>query len=151
MTRAEILERIEEFGIIPAVLVSSEAAALFASEAVLHSGIRIVEITMTIECALDVISRLSHAIGAGTVLDPNMAPRCLDAGAWMSLARSRSASRSRVLYATKVVAFKGVLQLGSRRYLVFFEGVGSGGSFLIAMPPKPALKTICWVAGLPAE
>ena len=89
MTRAEILERIEEFGIIPAVLVSSEPAALFASEAVLHSGIRIVEITMTIPCALDVISRLSHAIGAGTVLDPTSAPRCLDAGAWMSLARSR--------------------------------------------------------------
>jgi 2-dehydro-3-deoxyphosphogluconate aldolase/(4S)-4-hydroxy-2-oxoglutarate aldolase len=86
MKREEILERIEEFGIIPAVRVSSEADALFASEAVLHSGIRVVEITMTIPCALDVISRLARdhpnvAVGAGTVLDPDMAPSCLDAGA----------------------------------------------------------------------
>jgi 2-dehydro-3-deoxyphosphogluconate aldolase/(4S)-4-hydroxy-2-oxoglutarate aldolase len=60
--------------------------ALFAAEAVSSSGIPIVEVTMTIPGAIEVIAELARnnpelVVGAGTVLDLDNARRCLDAGA----------------------------------------------------------------------
>lgn len=86
MTRDEIRARIEEVGIIPSVRLSSAEDALFAAEAVASGGIPIVEVTMTMPGALRVISELTRQapdmiVGAGTILDQEMADRCLDAGA----------------------------------------------------------------------
>jgi 2-dehydro-3-deoxyphosphogluconate aldolase/(4S)-4-hydroxy-2-oxoglutarate aldolase len=86
MKREEVRARIEEIGIIPAVRVSSEEDARFAAEAVARGGIPIVEITMTVPGAIDLISDLvRHApemiVGAGSVLDKKMAQLCLNAGA----------------------------------------------------------------------
>jgi 2-dehydro-3-deoxyphosphogluconate aldolase / (4S)-4-hydroxy-2-oxoglutarate aldolase len=58
-----------------------------AADAVCEGGIPIVEITMTVPGAVDVIRELSKSagssvlIGAGTVLSAEAARRCLDAGA----------------------------------------------------------------------
>ena len=86
MNRGEIRARIEEIGIFPAVRVASADLALFAAESVFEAGIPIVEITMTVPGAVDVIARLARTypgliVGAGTVLDADTAQRCLDAGA----------------------------------------------------------------------
>jgi 2-dehydro-3-deoxyphosphogluconate aldolase/(4S)-4-hydroxy-2-oxoglutarate aldolase len=86
MTREEVCERIAEIGIIPAIRVSSAEDAHFAAGAVNHGGIPIVEITLTIPGAVDLISDLVRehgrmVVGAGTVLDLDTARRCLDAGA----------------------------------------------------------------------
>ena len=86
MTKQEMLAKIEEIGIIPAVRVASAADALFAAEAVFSSGIPVIEITMTTPGATDVISHLLRAsseviVGAGTVLDLDTARVCLEAGA----------------------------------------------------------------------
>ncbi len=86
MTKQEMLATIEEVGIIPAIRVPCAADALFASEAVFSSGIPVVEITMTTPRAVEVISQLMRAsshviVGAGTVLDLDMARACLDVGA----------------------------------------------------------------------
>jgi 2-dehydro-3-deoxyphosphogluconate aldolase / (4S)-4-hydroxy-2-oxoglutarate aldolase len=64
MTREEIRARIEEIGIIPAIRVSSADDALFAAEAVSESAIPIVEVTMTVPGAVEVIRQLtSHHPG----------------------------------------------------------------------------------------
>jgi hypothetical protein len=86
MTREEIRARIEEIGIIPAIRVSSAEDALFAAEAVSESAIPIVEVTMTVPGAVEVIRELtSHhpdvLVGAGTLFRVDTARRCLDAGA----------------------------------------------------------------------
>jgi 2-dehydro-3-deoxyphosphogluconate aldolase/(4S)-4-hydroxy-2-oxoglutarate aldolase len=86
MNREQVRARIEEIGIIPAVRVSSAAEALFASKAVFGGGIPVVEITMTVPDAVDVIGELTRMdqqliVGAGTVLDMDTARRSLDAGA----------------------------------------------------------------------
>ena len=86
MTREEVRARIEEVGIFPAVRVASAELALFAAESVNEAGIPIVEITMTVPGAVDVIAQLARnhpdlIVGAGTVLDAEVAQRCLDAGA----------------------------------------------------------------------
>jgi len=86
MTKEEIRARIIEIGIIPAIRVRSAEDAIFAAEAVSSAGIPIVEITMTVPGAVEVIRELVRQntgiiVGAGTVLYLDTARRCLDAGA----------------------------------------------------------------------
>jgi 2-dehydro-3-deoxyphosphogluconate aldolase/(4S)-4-hydroxy-2-oxoglutarate aldolase len=86
MKKEEVHARIEEIGVVPAVRVSSAEEARFAAEAVSRGGIPLVEITMTVPGAIEVISHLLKQIpemivGAGSVLDVETARRCLDAGA----------------------------------------------------------------------
>lgn len=86
MNKDTVRTRIKQIGIIPAIRLSSADDALFAAEAVVDSGIPILEVTMTVPNALDVISRLAlHnselVVGAGTISDVETAHRCLDAGA----------------------------------------------------------------------
>ena len=87
MDKKSVRERIMEIGIVPVVRASSQREALMAAEAVAGGGIPIVEITMTVPGAVDVIRVLAKMnsskllIGAGTVLDAEAARRCRDAGA----------------------------------------------------------------------
>jgi 2-dehydro-3-deoxyphosphogluconate aldolase/(4S)-4-hydroxy-2-oxoglutarate aldolase len=87
MNKQQVRERLIEIGVIPVVRASSSAQALMAAQAVREGGIPIVEITMTVPGALDVIRELRKAsdssvlIGAGTVLNKKMAQDCVDAGA----------------------------------------------------------------------
>jgi 2-dehydro-3-deoxyphosphogluconate aldolase/(4S)-4-hydroxy-2-oxoglutarate aldolase len=86
MEKTEVCERIQEIGIIPAIRVSSAEEAHFAADSVTGGGIPIVEITMTVPEAVDLISHLVRyhpktIVGAGTVLDIETARRCMDAGA----------------------------------------------------------------------
>jgi 2-dehydro-3-deoxyphosphogluconate aldolase / (4S)-4-hydroxy-2-oxoglutarate aldolase len=87
MNREEIKKRIIEIGVLPVVRVASSHEAKLAVEAVYEGGISVVEITMTVPGAVEIIRELAKArgsevlIGAGTVLDAEVARRCLDAGA----------------------------------------------------------------------
>ena len=87
MNKQQVRDRIVEIGIVPVVRASSASEARIAAEAVCQGGIPIVEVTMTVPGAVDVIRELVKTsgadvlVGAGTVLDPEAARRCLDAGA----------------------------------------------------------------------
>jgi 2-dehydro-3-deoxyphosphogluconate aldolase/(4S)-4-hydroxy-2-oxoglutarate aldolase len=86
MTKEEVRARIEEIGIVPAVRFRSTEDARFATQAVSHGGIPIVEITMTVPGAIELIADLARnspdvIVGAGTIFDQETASRCLDAGA----------------------------------------------------------------------
>jgi len=86
MKKDEVCALIRRVGILPAIRVSSNDDAHFAAEAVNRGGIPIVEITMTVPNAVELISHLVHhhpkiVVGAGTILDVEMAGKCLDAGA----------------------------------------------------------------------
>lgn len=86
MDREQIRAKIQEVGILPGVRVESAENAHFAAETIAKAGIPIVEITMTVPGAIDVIAdlvkNLPHVIvGAGTVLDAETARACLKAGA----------------------------------------------------------------------
>src|ERR1700694_421756 len=87
MDKQKARDRIIEIGIVPVGRASSAAEACVAADAVCQGGIPIVEITMTVPGAVDVIRELVKncasdvLIGAGTVLNPEAARRCLDAGA----------------------------------------------------------------------
>jgi 2-dehydro-3-deoxyphosphogluconate aldolase / (4S)-4-hydroxy-2-oxoglutarate aldolase len=87
MDKQKVRERILEIGIVPVVRAASAREACVAADAVCEGGIPIVEITMTVPGALDVIRELVKncgsdvLIGAGTVLNAQAAQNCLDAGA----------------------------------------------------------------------
>lgn len=87
MTKEQVRQKVLEIGIVPVVRASSGQQAIQAAEAVCAGGIPIVELTMTVPGAVDVIAQLAKTIGgdvligAGTVLDAQTAQRCLDAGA----------------------------------------------------------------------
>ena len=87
MDKQEVRDRITEIGIVPVVRASSPRDARIAADAVCEGGIPIVEITMTVPGAIDVIRELTKnaasevLVGAGTVLNAEAARRCLDAGA----------------------------------------------------------------------
>ena len=86
MTKGGVHARIVDVGIIPAIRVSSAQDALFAAEAVCGAGIPIVEVTLTVPGAVEVIRELVRqnrdlVVGAGSVFHVDTAKRCLDAGA----------------------------------------------------------------------
>ena len=86
-SKAEIARCIAEIRVIPVVRASSPEQAVQAASAVCAGGIPIIELTMTVPGAIDVIRELrrvlneSVVIGAGTVLDAKTAAKCAAAGA----------------------------------------------------------------------
>ncbi|HTV59038.1 MAG TPA: bifunctional 4-hydroxy-2-oxoglutarate aldolase/2-dehydro-3-deoxy-phosphogluconate aldolase [Verrucomicrobiae bacterium] len=86
MKKNDVSARILEVGIVASVRVASTEDARFAAESIFRGGIPVVEITMTIPGALDLISQLLQAfpkmiVGAGSVWDTASAQSCVSAGA----------------------------------------------------------------------
>lgn len=87
MKREEVRARVLEVGVVPVVRATSAKKAIAAAEALAAGGISIVEITMTVPGAIDVIKQLAETgagdvlLGAGTVLDARTAQQCFEAGA----------------------------------------------------------------------
>ncbi|HEY2847794.1 MAG TPA: bifunctional 4-hydroxy-2-oxoglutarate aldolase/2-dehydro-3-deoxy-phosphogluconate aldolase [Pyrinomonadaceae bacterium] len=87
MDKAATLERIGSIGVVPVVRASSADEAMQAIDAIREGGVNVLEITMTVPGAVGVIAEISKrygddvVVGAGTVLDPETALRCIDAGA----------------------------------------------------------------------
>jgi 2-dehydro-3-deoxyphosphogluconate aldolase/(4S)-4-hydroxy-2-oxoglutarate aldolase len=114
MKKEEVKARIEEIGIIPSVRTSSAESARFAAESVSRGGIPIVEITMTVPGAVEVISYLLEHIpgmivGAGSVLNTEMARRCLDAGAHFLTTEGLDLELVQFAVKQEVVVFPGTL------------------------------------------
>ena len=79
MKKEEVRARIEEIGIVPAIRVSSTEEARFAAAAVSSAGIPIVEITMTVPEACELIhDMVAHADrGHQAALGIQVAPVCV--------------------------------------------------------------------------
>ncbi len=87
MQKSEVLNRIRDTGLIPVVRAESADLAIQVVEAIQAGGLDVLEVTMTVPGAIGVIAKLSSilanqcVIGAGTVLDPETARKCILAGA----------------------------------------------------------------------
>ena len=114
MNKAETCKLIEQIGIIPAIRVSSAEEAHFAAEAVNSGGIPIVEITLTVPRAVELIAHLSHyhpkmLVGAGTVLTVELAQKALDAGAGFLTSPGLSLKTVEFAARNKIAAIPGAL------------------------------------------
>jgi 2-dehydro-3-deoxyphosphogluconate aldolase/(4S)-4-hydroxy-2-oxoglutarate aldolase len=86
MSKKDVIERLTTTGVIPVVRAQSADEAASAIAAIQKGGVSVLEITMTVPGAVelirDVARRATEAlVGAGTVLDPKTARECIDAGA----------------------------------------------------------------------
>jgi 2-dehydro-3-deoxyphosphogluconate aldolase/(4S)-4-hydroxy-2-oxoglutarate aldolase len=87
MEKREIFNRMIEEGVIPVVRVSSAQEAMDVSDAIKEGGVSLIEITMSVQGAIDVIKELTRKyrdeiiMGAGTILDPETGRAALLAGA----------------------------------------------------------------------
>jgi len=87
MTREQILQQIRKVGLVPVLRAPSAEVAVAAAQAIEKGGVPIVEVTMTVPGAIDVIREMVKSsqgrvlVGAGTVLDPETARACMLAGA----------------------------------------------------------------------
>jgi len=87
MNKQQIVQHIEELGLVPVVRASSADEAMQAIDAIKAGGVNVLEITMTVPGAVRVIEKVADKygsdvlVGAGTVLDPETARACLLAGA----------------------------------------------------------------------
>src|ERR1700687_1944662 len=87
MEPIDTLGRIIRTGIVPVVRASSGEEALAVVDAIRAGGIDVIEVTMTVPGALEVIRELARRyqdevlLGAGTVLDAETARACMLAGA----------------------------------------------------------------------
>jgi 2-dehydro-3-deoxyphosphogluconate aldolase/(4S)-4-hydroxy-2-oxoglutarate aldolase len=156
-TRQAIRARIQEVGIIPAIRLSSAEDALFAAEAIISAGIPIVEVTMTVPGALNVIQELTRGhpeliVGAGTVMDLETARRCLDAGASFMTSPALDLEIVEFARTKEVVVFPGVLtptevlaawKAGSDFVKIFpCSQVGGPGYIRALKEPFPDLRLI---------
>jgi 2-dehydro-3-deoxyphosphogluconate aldolase/(4S)-4-hydroxy-2-oxoglutarate aldolase len=86
MDKKTVIERLTSTGVIPVIRAQSPDEAAAAIAAIQKGGVSVLEITMTVPGAVELIrevaARATEAlVGAGTVLDPASARACIDAGA----------------------------------------------------------------------
>ena len=85
MNKTEVLDWIRRSRIVPVVRAASPESAVAMADALVEGGIDVLEITMTVPGAIDAIRELAKRpgvlVGAGTVLDPQKAEACIEAGA----------------------------------------------------------------------
>ncbi|HEY5584729.1 MAG TPA: bifunctional 2-keto-4-hydroxyglutarate aldolase/2-keto-3-deoxy-6-phosphogluconate aldolase [Ruminiclostridium sp.] len=88
MDKNDVLKKICDCGVVAVVRAESPEQALKIADSCVEAGICAVEITFTVEGALEVIKKLAEAnkdnkiiIGAGTILDPETARAAILAGA----------------------------------------------------------------------
>ncbi len=86
MTKSKVLQRMKKTGLVPVLRATSSTEALAIAEAIAAAGVDVLEVTMTVPGAMDVIRTLVREkpqmlVGAGTVLDPETARACMLEGA----------------------------------------------------------------------
>jgi len=87
MTKSEVLTWIRRAKVVPVIRAPSSELALEAVDALVEGGIDVLEITMTVPGAVEVIAeacrrlRSKALVGAGTVMDAATAEACVAAGA----------------------------------------------------------------------
>ncbi len=87
MNKQEILDGILDCGIAAVVRAESADLAHKAIEAAMNGGVSVIEVTLTVPGALEIIRDLAQSIGddailgAGTVLTPQTATDAIEAGA----------------------------------------------------------------------
>ena len=115
MTRTEVRQQITSIGIVPVIRASTAQKAFVAVGALQNGGISVVEITMTVPGAEQVIEELRKnfdgvlLVGAGTVLNPASAERCLNAGAQFIVSPGFNAATVDFVKAREVLVMAGAL------------------------------------------
>lgn len=158
MKKEEVLRRIREVGVVPVVRASSAEEAVRVVDAIKEGGVAVLEITMTVPRAVEVIAELSArygdeaTVGAGTVLDAETARACLLAGAQFVVSPALNVQTIELCRRYGVAILPGALtptevvtawQAGADMVKVFPCNALGGASYLKALKaPLPQIDLI---------
>jgi 2-dehydro-3-deoxyphosphogluconate aldolase / (4S)-4-hydroxy-2-oxoglutarate aldolase len=158
MGKTETLHRIRQIGLIPVLRAHTHDDAIAIGHAIKQGGVPVLEITMTVPGAVDVIRQLVATfgkdvlIGAGTVLDPETARACMLAGAEFIVAPSLKLSTIEICHRYGIPVFPGTLtptevvtawEAGADAVKVFPCGSVGGPKYLKALKaPLPQIEMI---------
>ena len=158
MNKNDVMQRIRDTGLIPVVRAESADQAMRAVEAIKAGGVGVLEVTMTVPGAIGVIEQLAKAyggealIGAGTVLDPETARACIQAGAQFIVSPALNEETIAFCRDNDVAVFPGALtptevvrawNAGADAVKVFPAGAVGGASYLKALKaPLPQIELV---------
>ena len=158
MNKTDVLQRIRDTGLIPVVRAESADQAMRAVAAIKAGGVGVLEVTMTVPGAIGVIKELTAAfgdealIGAGTVLDPETADKCIQAGAQFIVSPALNLETIAFCRNQNVAVFPGALtptevvrawNAGADAVKVFPAGAVGGASYLKALKaPLPQIELV---------
>jgi 2-dehydro-3-deoxyphosphogluconate aldolase/(4S)-4-hydroxy-2-oxoglutarate aldolase len=158
MNKSEVLKQIKEVGIIPVVRATTADEAMRAIDAIREGGIAVLEITMTVPGAVDVIEQVTARfgndalVGAGTVLDAETAKACIAAGAQFIVSPALNMETIAYCRAQDVAVMPGALtptevvqawNAGADLVKVFPAGAVGGASYLKALKaPLPQIELV---------
>jgi 2-dehydro-3-deoxyphosphogluconate aldolase/(4S)-4-hydroxy-2-oxoglutarate aldolase len=156
--KAEVIQTIRDVGIIPVVRAQSASEAQLAIDAIREGGISILEITMTVPGAIDMIAELSQRygndalVGAGTVLDGQTARACIQAGARFVVSPALNLETIAVCREHDVAVMPGALTptevvqawtAGADFVKVFPAGAVGGASYIRSLKaPLPQIELV---------
>jgi 2-dehydro-3-deoxyphosphogluconate aldolase / (4S)-4-hydroxy-2-oxoglutarate aldolase len=154
-TTQEIMERV---GLIPVLRAKSIAQGRAVVEAMVAGGVTVVEVTMTVPGAIDLLRDLKKAhgntilLGSGTVTTADQAQATIDAGAEFVVSPSLHPEVIRVTRANKKISCPGALtptevitawNAGADYVKIFPCSAVGGASYLKSLlAPFPELKLI---------
>ncbi len=151
-------ETIERLGLIPVLRAKSIAQGRAVVEAMVAGGVSVIEVTMTVPGAIDLLGELKKAygdkllLGSGTVTTAEQAQATIDAGAEFVVSPSLHPEVIRVTKANHKVSCPGALtpteaitawNAGADYVKIFPCSAVGGASYLKALlAPFPQLKVI---------
>ncbi len=115
MEKRDVFNRMLQEGLIPVIRVSTAQEAIDVAEAIKQGGCTCIEITMTVQSAIDVIKELTQRykdeiiMGAGTVLDPETGRAALLAGAQFIVSPILNIDLIRLAHRYSVVVIPGTM------------------------------------------
>ena len=158
MSRAEVIKQIKDTGVIPVVRAASADEAMRAIDAIREGGISVLEITMTVPGAVELIEQVSARygkdalVGAGTVLDPEIATACISVGAQFIVSPALNLETIACCQRQDVVVMPGALtptevvhawNAGADFVKIFPAGAVGGPSYLKALKaPLPQIELV---------
>ena len=153
-----MLERIYEIGLVPVLRASSAQQAIILADAIIAGGVTVLEVTMTVPGAIQVIEQLVQhhgdklLVGAGTVLDPETARSCMLAGAKFIVSPALDVRTIEICRRYSVPVMPGALtpteivaawQAGADVVKVFPASALGGAKYLKALQgPLPQIRLI---------
>ena len=157
MKKVEVLAELKKIGLVPVLRAASVEKAMALAAAIADGGVTVLEITMTVPGAIEVMKRLAKErpdilIGAGTVLDPETARMCMLEGAQFVVSPALNFGTIEMCHRYGIAVLPGALtptevvaawQAGADVVKVFPASAMGGAKYLTALKgPLPQVEMV---------
>jgi 2-dehydro-3-deoxyphosphogluconate aldolase / (4S)-4-hydroxy-2-oxoglutarate aldolase len=157
MQKTEVLNALREIGLVPVLRAQSVDQAMALAAAIAAGGVTVLEITMTVPGAIEVMRKLAQQrpdilIGAGTVLDAETARMCILEGAQFVVSPALNLKTIEMCHRYSIAVLPGALtpteivtawQAGADVVKVFPANAMGGAKYLASLKaPLPQVELI---------